>query len=62
VDHEERLLTVNQVAEMLAVTPHWVRAHANGNRLPVLPSVKLGSQRRFQREAIKDFIRDQSSG
>jgi excisionase family DNA binding protein len=58
--HEEKLLTVQQVADMLTVTNHWVRAHANGNRLPKLPSVKLGSQRRFKPEAIDEFIRRQS--
>jgi Helix-turn-helix domain len=61
-DNPESLMTVNETAEMLTVTPHWVRAHANGHRKPVLPSVKLGSLRRFEPEAIREFIRRQRQG
>lgn len=55
------LLTVEEVAEWLRVTPAWVRAHANGNRAPKLPSLKLGAHRRFRREAVEAFLRTLSN-
>jgi excisionase family DNA binding protein len=50
-------ITVHDVAEILKVTPAWVRAHANGNRKPTLPSVKVGKHRRFRKEAIQEFMK-----
>ena len=55
------LLTVEEVAKWLRVTPAWVRAHANGNRAPKLPSLKLGAHRRFRREAVEEFLRTLSN-
>ena len=49
----ESLLTPEDVATWLKVKPAWVRAHANGNRKPELPSLKMGAYRRFRREDIK---------
>jgi hypothetical protein len=43
----EELLTPEEVATWLRVSPAWVRAHANGNRQPKLPSLKVGAFRRF---------------
>ena len=42
-------LTVAEVANLLRVTPEWVRAHSgrNARRQPVLPCIQLGSVRRF---------------
>jgi excisionase family DNA binding protein len=51
-----RLLTVKEVADWLRVPPAWVRAHADGKRRPVLPSIKLGRVRRFEREAIEQWL------
>jgi excisionase family DNA binding protein len=58
IANPERLLTVQEVADWLRVKPAWVRAHANGNRKPKLPSVKLGAHRRFRREAVARFIEE----
>jgi hypothetical protein len=49
-------LTVEDVAELIKVSPAWVRAHANGNRNPRMPSIKLGKYRRFRHQAVLDFI------
>lgn len=49
-------LTVEDVAKWLKVKPEWVRAHANGNRKPKLPSVKLGRFRRFDRDQVQKFL------
>jgi hypothetical protein len=50
------LLTGGQVAKYLGVTPAWVRAHASGNRRPILPSIKVGKERRYRPEAIQHFV------
>ncbi|MGD0669409.1 MAG: helix-turn-helix domain-containing protein [Bryobacteraceae bacterium] len=52
----EKLLTAEEAAERLAVSRAWVLAHANGNRRPTLPSVKLGKLVRFSPEALKKFV------
>lgn len=52
----ERLLTAREVATRLSVSIAWVLAHANGKRLPVLPSVKLGRSVRFRERDIEVFI------
>ena len=53
----DRLLTVEQVAEMLATSPAWVRQHLNGMRRPAILSIKLGKCFRFRREDVLEFIR-----
>jgi hypothetical protein len=52
----EELLTPEDVATWLRVKPAWVRAHANGNRKPELPSLKMGAFRRFRRQDIQEFL------
>jgi predicted DNA-binding transcriptional regulator AlpA len=51
-----RLLTVQEVADMLQLSCGWVRDHAAGRRRPVLPSVKLGKSVRFRLEGVLRFI------
>jgi hypothetical protein len=58
----EQLLTVEEVAEWLRVQPAWVLAHSNGNRRPLLPSIKVGRYRRFRKEEIERFIEELSKG
>lgn len=52
------LLTVEQVAALLGVSKAWVLAHANGNRRPKLPSVKLGKVVRFRLTELDEFIQE----
>jgi hypothetical protein len=52
----EELLTPEEVATWLRVKPAWVRAHANGNRKPKLPSLKMGAFLRFRRQDILEFL------
>jgi hypothetical protein len=56
----EELLTPEDVATWLRVKPAWVRAHANGNRKPQLPSLKMGAYRRFRRQDIQKFLEELS--
>jgi predicted DNA-binding transcriptional regulator AlpA len=54
----EPLLTVGQVAKMLAMSDAWVRQHSSGLRQPTIPSLKLGSKSvRFSRPAVEAFAR-----
>lgn len=52
------LLTVEQVAERLAVSPQFVRDHV-GRCEPKIPCVRLGSLLRFRDADIDAFIEAQ---
>lgn len=51
----DTLLTADQVARMLGVTPGWVYAQS---RTGLIPTVTLGRYRRYRREAIKVWLRE----
>ncbi len=53
----ERLLTAEEVANMLNVSTAWVYDHADRKR-PMIPSVRLGKTVRFRPEDIEQFIRE----
>ena len=52
----DRLLDADQVAEMLGVPKSWVYA---ASRRGELPTVTLGRYRRYRRETIDKWLRDQ---
>ena len=52
------LLTVDQLAERLGVSPNWVRDHARGSRRPHIPALKLGGAWRFRWEAIEAWLKE----
>lgn len=54
----DSLLTAAEVAAWLRVSPAWVRSHANGDRRPVIPSIKIGAFRRFRRDLVQKFIEE----
>lgn len=51
----DTLLTAEEVARMLGVTPGWVYAQS---RSGLIPTVTLGRYRRYRREAIEGWLRD----
>jgi excisionase family DNA binding protein len=54
---EDRLLTADDVAELLQVPVSWVRQHTrNGD----LPNVVIGRYRRYRREEIMRYIEQRS--
>lgn len=53
----DRLMTVEEVAKLLGMSPAWVRQHSNGMRRPQIPSVKLGKSLRFRKTRVMEFIR-----
>lgn len=52
------LLTAEEVARMLGVTPGWVYAQS---RTGLIPTVTLGRYRRYRREAIDVWVRELES-
>ena len=50
------LLTAEQVASMLGVPKTWIYEQS---RKGLIPTVELGRYRRFRREAIEAWIREQ---
>lgn len=57
----EDLLTPEQVAKLLNMSPRWVRDHAT-RRNPRIPAVDLGSRMRFRRSDVEQFIRERIQG
>ena len=57
----EKLLDVFAVADLLSVSPDWVRSHSNGSRQPALRCVSLGKLLRFRRADVEAFIENQLS-
>jgi excisionase family DNA binding protein len=55
----ERLLTAAEVAELLALPLSWVREATRAGRLPHLA---LGRYRRYEREAIENWLAEQRAG
>jgi hypothetical protein len=55
------LLTPEDVAGILHVSPAWVRDHAT-RKQPRLPSLKVGKLLRFCPEEIEHWIQAQSKG
>jgi excisionase family DNA binding protein len=55
----ERLLTAEEVADLLAVPTSWVRAETRVGRLP---HVALGRYRRYDRETVVAWVAGQRRG
>jgi excisionase family DNA binding protein len=53
------LLTANEVASMLGVTPAWVYEQSRQGRIP---TVTLGRYRRYRRESIEEWVRRMETG
>ena len=53
------ILTVKQVAEMLLVSDRTIRRMCDNN---VLPHFYIGSQLRFERKDIENYINDNKKG
>ena len=52
----DRLLTAEDIAELLGVPKTWVYEQA---RKGLLPCVQLGRYRRFRREAVEEWVAKQ---
>jgi excisionase family DNA binding protein len=54
-----RLLTADEIAELLSVPVSWVREHTREGHLPHL---ELGRYRRYRREAVLAWLEEQERG
>lgn len=54
----ERLIAVREVAEMLGMSPTWVRQHAAGRRKPVMPCVRFGMAMRFRESEVWAWVEE----
>jgi excisionase family DNA binding protein len=55
----DRLLEAAEVAAMLSVPTSWVRAETRAGRMPC---VVLGRYRRYDRQAVMDWLKQQRQG
>ena len=55
----DKLLTADDVAELLGVPKTWVYEQS---RLGRIPTVTLGRYRRYRREAIDEWVREMERG
>lgn len=51
----EKLLTANEIADYLGVTPGWVYAQS---RRGAIPTVTLGRYRRYRLAAVESWVRE----
>jgi excisionase family DNA binding protein len=51
----DRLLTAEEVAELLAVPVSWVR---ESTRSGAMPCIELGRYRRYRREAVERWLEE----
>ena len=52
---ELQLLTVDQVADLLAVPKSWIYGRSHAGTLP-FPAVKVGCYLRFRQSDIKEYL------
>jgi excisionase family DNA binding protein len=57
--NDDRLMTAEELAELLNVPVGWVREHTRSGHLP---AVKLGRYWRYRREAVLDWLAQQEAG
>jgi excisionase family DNA binding protein len=57
--NDDRLLTADQVAELLAVPESWVREATRAGRLPY---IALGRYRRYSRHEIQAWLQELGQG
>ncbi len=55
----ERLLTVDEVADLLQVAPSWIYERTRRRGADQLPHIKLGKYLRFEEDAIRAFLERQ---
>jgi excisionase family DNA binding protein len=55
----DRLLTADELAELLGMKTEWVWAQARAGRIP---HVRLGRYRRFRESAVEEWLRELETG
>jgi len=57
----DRLLTAAELAEMLNVSPHWVRRHTHA-RANGIPHFRLGKYPRYKLDRVQEWLERQERG
>lgn len=60
--NSQRLLTAEEVAELLRVPKSWVYERTRRRGLEQLPHLKLGKYLRFEESAVLEFLARQRVG
>jgi len=55
----KKLLTADDIAEMLGMSKDWIYEQVRANRIP---HVRLGRYVRFRQEAIEEWLRSREQG
>lgn len=58
----DKLLTVEEVADLLKVKTSWVYDRISPKHCGRLPHIRLGRYVRFERSAVLDFLQRQRKG
>jgi len=61
-EKDERLLTIQQVADMLHVPVSWVYGRTRKRSVERLPGIRLGKYWRFREEEIHMWVESQRGG
>ncbi len=62
VNQRDRLLTVEQVAEMWQLSRSWIYERTRRRGLEQLPHFKLGKYLRFEEKAVQEYLDRQRIG
>ncbi len=62
VNQRDRLLTVEQVAEMWQLPRSWIYERTRRRGLEQLPHFKLGKYVRFEEKAVRQFLEQRQVG
>ncbi len=62
VNQRDRLLTVEQVAEMWQLPRSWIYERTRRRGLEQLPHFKLGKYLRFEEKAVQEYLDRQRIG
>ncbi len=60
-DNPDRLLTVQEVAELTHTPPSWWYGKSHSKSLPI-PPIRIGSYLRFRRQDVLAYIEGQVEG
>lgn len=59
---EEKLLTVEQLAEKLSVPRSWVYSRTRETGPGAMPRIEVGKYRRFELDAVMEWLKRQRNG
>ena len=58
----ERLIGVNELAEILSVPPSWVYARTRETDKDAIPRIRVGKYVRFKIDEVMDWLKKKNEG